>query len=147
MLKDFLLKRVSSSKQFEEIKIFLTKMSKFLKILIEKLRIVNFQGRSLGEGDGNHSSILARRILQSEETGRLQAIGSQSQAQLKHLSMQAHVLWIHEVYIISQGLQIYLVPIYLFCFLVCLGCISWAQCFGKRYSRKNIQEFGDSAAW
>ena len=35
-------------------------------------------GRSCGEGMAIHSSILAWRIPQTEETGRLQAIGSQS---------------------------------------------------------------------
>ena len=36
-----------------------------------------------------HSSILARRIPWSEEPGRLQSMGSQSQTQLKRLSMHA----------------------------------------------------------
>ena len=45
MPKVFLVKRVSSSKEFEKIKIFLTKTSRFLKILIKKLRIVNFLGK------------------------------------------------------------------------------------------------------
>ena len=33
--------------------------------------------RSLGGGNGNHSSILAWRIPWTEETGKLQSIGSQ----------------------------------------------------------------------
>ena len=34
-------------------------------------------GRSPGEGNGNHSSILAWRIPRTEEPGRLQSMGSQ----------------------------------------------------------------------
>ena len=34
--------------------------------------------RSPGEGNGNHSSILARRIPQTEEPGGPQSMGSQS---------------------------------------------------------------------
>ena len=34
-------------------------------------------GRSPGEGNGNHSSILAWRILWREEPGGLQSLGSQ----------------------------------------------------------------------
>ena len=35
-------------------------------------------GRSPGEGNGNHSSILAWRIPWTEETGGLQSMGSQT---------------------------------------------------------------------
>ena len=34
-------------------------------------------GRSLGEGNGNHSSILAWEIPRTEEPGGLQSMGSQ----------------------------------------------------------------------
>ena len=34
--------------------------------------------RSSGEGHGNHSSVLAWRIPWTEETGRLQSMGSQT---------------------------------------------------------------------
>ena len=34
--------------------------------------------RSPGEGHGNHSSVLAWRIPRTEETGRLQSMGSQT---------------------------------------------------------------------
>ena len=34
-------------------------------------------GKSTGEGKGNHSSILARRIARTEELGKLQSMGSQ----------------------------------------------------------------------
>ena len=34
--------------------------------------------RSPGEGHGNHSSVLAWRIPWTEETGRLQSMGSQT---------------------------------------------------------------------
>ena len=37
-------------------------------------------GRSLGEGNENHSSILAWRIPWTEEPGRLQSMGSQKVA-------------------------------------------------------------------
>ena len=53
------------------------------------------QVRSLGqedpleEGLATHSSILAGRIPWTEEPGGLQSIGSQSQVQLKPLSMHA----------------------------------------------------------
>ena len=42
--------------------------------------------RPPGEGKVTHSSILAWRIPRSEEPGRLQSIGLQSQKQLKQLS-------------------------------------------------------------
>ena len=42
-------------------------------------------GRSLEKGTATHSSILAWRILWTEDPGRLQAVGSQSQTQLKLL--------------------------------------------------------------
>ena len=38
-------------------------------------------GRSPGEGNGNHSSILAWKILRTEEIGRLQSAESQSQTE------------------------------------------------------------------
>ena len=44
-------------------------------------------GLSPGGGHGNHSSILAWRIPWTEEPGGLQSIVSQSQIQLKRLSM------------------------------------------------------------
>ena len=44
-------------------------------------------GRSPGGGHGNHSSILAWRIPWTEEPDGLQSIVSQSQIQLKRLSM------------------------------------------------------------
>ena len=37
-------------------------------------------GRSPGGGNGHHSSILAWKISWTEEPGRLQSLGSQSQA-------------------------------------------------------------------
>ena len=40
-------------------------------------------GRSPGEGNGNHSSVLAWRVPWTEEPGGLQSIGSQSQTRLK----------------------------------------------------------------
>ena len=40
-------------------------------------------GRSPGEGHGTHSSIIAWEIPRTEEPGRLQSIGSQSQTRLK----------------------------------------------------------------
>ena len=52
--------------------------------------------RSLGwddpleEGTATHSSILAWKIPWTEEPGRLQSLGSQSQTQLKRLSMVRH---------------------------------------------------------
>ena len=39
-------------------------------------------GRSPEEGNGNHSSILARKIPWTEEPGGLQSMGSQSQTRL-----------------------------------------------------------------
>ena len=45
----------------------------------------------LEEGMAAHSSILAWRILWTEEPGGLQSIGLQSQLQLKRLSMHAYV--------------------------------------------------------
>ena len=53
------------------------------------------QVQSLGREDtlekemATRSSILAWRILQTEEPGRLQSMGSQSWTQLKRLSTQA----------------------------------------------------------
>ena len=41
----------------------------------------------LEKGKATHSSILAWRIPWTEEPGRLQSMGSQSQTQLKRLSM------------------------------------------------------------
>jgi hypothetical protein len=38
---------------------------------------IPWSGRSPGEGNGNHSSILAWKISWVEEPGRLQSIGSQ----------------------------------------------------------------------
>ena len=46
-------------------------------------------GRSPGEGNGNPFRILACRAPWTEEPGRLQSIGSQSQTRLKWLSMSA----------------------------------------------------------
>ena len=46
--------------------------------------------RSPGGGHATHSSILAWRILWTEEPGRLQPTGSQSRTRLKGLSMHAH---------------------------------------------------------
>ena len=43
----------------------------------------------LEEGMETHSSILAWRMPQTEEPGRLQSMGSQSWTQLKRLSMNA----------------------------------------------------------
>ena len=37
-------------------------------------------GRSLGGGNDNHCSILAWRILWTEERGRLESMGSQTQS-------------------------------------------------------------------
>ena len=45
----------------------------------------------LEEGMATHSSILAWRIPWTQEAGRLQSIGSQSQTQLKLLSTHAHL--------------------------------------------------------
>ena len=39
--------------------------------------VIRGSGRSPGEGNGNHSSIFAERILWTEEPGGLQAMGSQ----------------------------------------------------------------------
>ena len=41
-------------------------------------------GRFPGGGNGNHSSILGWRIPWTEEPGRLQSLGLQSQTQLSH---------------------------------------------------------------
>ena len=46
-------------------------------------------GRSPGEGNGSHSSILAWRIPRTQEPGGLQSMGSQHQTQLKRLSTHA----------------------------------------------------------
>ena len=46
-------------------------------------------GRSSGERNSNHSSILAWRIPRTEEPGRPQSTGSQSQTRLKQLSTHA----------------------------------------------------------
>ena len=43
----------------------------------------------LEEGAATHSNMLAWRTLWTEELGGLQSIGSQSQIQLKQLSMHA----------------------------------------------------------
>ena len=43
--------------------------------------------KTLENGMTTHSSILARRIPQTEERGRLKSMGSQSQTQLKRLSL------------------------------------------------------------
>ena len=43
-------------------------------------------GRSPGEGNGNHSDILAQKIPWTEEPGRPRSIALQSQAWLKQLS-------------------------------------------------------------
>ena len=40
------------------------------------LGFISGLGRSPGEGDGNHSSILAWQIPWTEEPGRLQSMGS-----------------------------------------------------------------------
>ena len=40
-------------------------------------------GRAPGEGHGTHSSIIAWEIPRTEEPGRLQSIGLQSQTRLK----------------------------------------------------------------
>ena len=54
--------------------------------------------RSLGWEDpleddmATHSSILAWRILRTEEPGELQSIGLQSWTQVKRLSMHAHII-------------------------------------------------------
>ena len=42
-------------------------------------------GRSPGEGNGNHSNILAWKIPHVEEPGRLQSMGLQSQTRLKDI--------------------------------------------------------------
>ena len=44
-------------------------------------------GRSPGEGHATHPSILVWRIPWTQEPGGLQSIGSQSQAQLKQLTI------------------------------------------------------------
>ena len=52
---------------------------------------ISGSGRSPGEGSGNHSSILAQKILWTEEPGGLQPMGSQkSQTQLS--TAYSHVL-------------------------------------------------------
>ena len=45
---------------------------------IRDTELIPGSGRSPGEGNGNHSCILAWRIPQAEEPGGLQSIGSQS---------------------------------------------------------------------
>ena len=51
------------------------------------MRLISWSGRSPEGGNVNHSSILAWRIPWTEEPGGLQSIVSQSQIQLKRLSM------------------------------------------------------------
>ena len=48
----------------------------------------------LEEGIATHSSILAWRVLQTEEPGRLQSMGSQSWTQMKQLSTHARMIQI-----------------------------------------------------
>ena len=55
----------------------------------------------LEEGIETHSSILARRIPGTEELGRLQSIGSQSQTLLKQLSTHACI----PIYIPTSSIQ------------------------------------------
>ena len=45
---------------------------------VEDLGSIPGSGRSPGEGNGNHSSVLAWKIPWKEEPGRLQSMGSQS---------------------------------------------------------------------
>ena len=49
---------------------------------VEDLGSIPGSGRSPGEGNGNHSSVLAWKIPWKEEPGRLQSMGSQSWMQL-----------------------------------------------------------------
>ena len=50
----------------------------------------------------NHSSNLAWRIPWTEETGRVQSMGSQSQTGLKRLSTRAHSKYFTCVYSFNQ---------------------------------------------
>ena len=57
-------------------------------------------GRSPEEGMATHSSILAWKILWTEETGGVQSSGSQRvELQLRQLSTHVHALW-HTVFIL-----------------------------------------------
>ena len=52
-------------------------------------------GRSSGEGNGNHSSILARKIPWMEKPGRLQSMGSQRVGHDWVTSLSFTFLWIY----------------------------------------------------
>ena len=62
-------------------------------------------GRSPEEGTATHSSILVWRIPWTEEPGKLQSIGLQSQTQLKQLSTQACVCVSWEAATEAAGIQ------------------------------------------
>ena len=62
------------------------------------------------DGTATHSSVLAWRIPWTEDPGRLQFIGSQSQTQLKWLSTHVHVyiyIYIYNVFISYYCLSTY----------------------------------------
>ena len=54
---------------------------------VRDVGLVPGSGRSPGEGNNTHSSILAWGIPWTEESGGLQSMGSQSRKRLKQLSM------------------------------------------------------------
>ena len=51
-------------------------------------------GRSSGEANGNHSSILAWKIPWTEGPGGLQPVGSQSQIQLSNLTTNLNISYL-----------------------------------------------------
>ena len=134
MPKDFLLKRVSSLKEFEKIKIFLTKISRFLKILIKKLRIVNFPGK-IPWRRGWHPlqlSCLENPIDRGDWWTTVHRVSeSDTTEAIKHASMCSLNWWIYHKSRFANlfGANLLLLFTCLFRILVCLGPVFWQKIF------------------